>query len=117
MFGLSNSYDAVNYVQKITGYRCSHLSYSDFTEMKNCGVREAYAIDSLQHPHSISASPITMIGELKYLFNYYEMLENKPAMTNVAQGIAAFLKEYRNQIPEYSEMIINLPIDYNFGDD
>ncbi len=117
MFGLFNPYDAVKYVQKITGYRCSHLSHSDFTEMKNCGVRESYAIDPLQNLHNISASPITMIGEFKYLFKYYEIQENKPAMTNIAKGIAAFLKEYRDKIPDHSEMIINLPIEYSFGDD
>lgn len=112
MFGLFNKFDAIKYVQKITGYRCSHLSSAEFSEMKNSGLQEAFNIDPMQNPQNIPASPITMLGEFKYLFIYYEEAENKLAMDNIAKAIASFMKTYKHQIPEYSELIINLPTKY-----
>jgi len=112
MFGLFTQFDAIKYVEKITGYRCSHLSRADFSAMKSSGLNDAYSICLTQNPQKIPASPITMLGEFKYLFGYYEYEGNKLAMENIAKAIAVFMKTYKHQIPEYSGLIINLPAEY-----
>ncbi len=55
-------------------------------------------------PRVMDRSPLTMVGEFKYLMNIYEGEDDTKAMKLIAQAITLFMNEYGKTLPINAEM-------------
>lgn len=102
LFG-SHNYEAVKFIKIKTGFVCNN-SYIDLREMEQVAIREARNID-FDLPRVLKRSPLTMVGEFKYLMNIYEGENDNSAMEKIAQAVMLFMNEYGNTLPIDVDMI------------
>ena len=101
IFG-SHNYEAIKYIKIKTGFVCNN-SYIDLREMEQVAIREARNMD-FNLPRVMNRSPLTMVGEFKYLMKIYEGEDDTKAMKLIAQAITLFMNEYGKTLPINAEM-------------
>ena len=112
LFG--NEFDSIKYIQKNTGFRPFDLNRQEFHDLKVSGWQMVADIDFrvVLNGKPPKSSPLTLMGELKYLFSLYEGRGNEQMMLHVANSIDIFQKQYKDEIPTYSTILFNLPYGY-----
>jgi len=100
----SHNYEAIKYIKIKTGFYCNN-SHIDLREMEHVAISEARNLN-FDLPRALNRSPLTMIGEFKYLMNIYEGENDTRAMENIAKAIILFMNEYEETLPIGTKLII-----------
>jgi hypothetical protein len=111
-----NKYGSIKYVEKNTGFRPYDLNRHEFHELKNTGWRKAAEIDFEYQRRVINGdnsppnpSPLTLFGELLYLYDLYEQRQNKLMMKRIIDTIDIFKRQYKNEIQKHGEVLFISP--------
>ena len=105
MFGIIDRYDTIKYIQSKTGYRCPDMDYAEFSATRSAGICMEREFDSLRVKYN-GSSPLTMLGEFKYLLSIYAK-EDVLALSSIVKACSLFLQEFKEQLPDYCEALLN----------
>jgi len=110
LFGESKSenFDTISFIKQVNGYFCNQ-DYIDINKMNKQGAQQAFELDP-NLPRIMQRSPLTMVGEFKYLLSEYEYRDEHDAMKKVVHAVLVFVNKYRNQLPSYINMTLQSSI-------
>jgi hypothetical protein len=102
-FFSAHNYEAIKYIKIKTGFNCNSPSIN-FREMELVAVNGARDMD-FNLPRILKRSPLTMVGEFRYLMNIYEGEQDTAAMEKIAQAITLFTNEHGDTLPIQAKLI------------